>query len=405
VGDLPTPALVVDTAALTRNLDAMSSALPGARLRPHVKATKTTALGREQAARGHVNFTCATPREVAGMARAGLGTDLLLANQCVDPQRLRAMAECGARVTVAIDSDATIDALMGTGLEEVLIDVNVGMPRCGCTPEDAGRLADAARARGLHVRGVMGYEGHVVGLDDRAARIEQTEAAMARLAIAVDGVGGDVISAGGTGTFDINTYANEIQAGSYSLMDTAYGRLGLPFEPACAVVATVIHVSDKYAVADCGLRALAMDHGNPEIRGAQVWFCSDEHITFAPAQPVRVGERVIVWPAHIDPTVAKHEQMHLVDTIDADAPVIDTWDIDLRGWSALACVAEPTRCGAQRRTDNTARVPSSFVTSTAAPVTTNMANRTPIVNALGTCRNDSAVSRGATTASQLFTRR
>jgi D-serine deaminase-like pyridoxal phosphate-dependent protein len=336
VGDLPTPALVVDAAALARNLDAMSSALPGARLRPHVKATKTTALAREQAARGHVNFTCATPREVVGMARAGLGTDLLLANECVDYSRLRAMAECDARVTVAVDSEATIATAAENGIQEVLIDVNVGMPRCGCAPEDAGRLANMARDRGLHVRGVMGYEGHVVGLEDRAQRVEQTEAAMARLAIAVDGVGvsGDVISAGGTGTFDINTYASEIQAGSYSLMDTAYGDLGLPFEPACAIAATVIHVSAKYAVADCGLKALAMDHGNPEMRGAQVWFCSDEHITFAPTQPVQVGERVFVWPAHVDPTVAKHERMYLADAIDADAPVVDTWDIDLRGWSA-----------------------------------------------------------------------
>ena len=35
-------------------------------------------------------------------------------------------------------------------------------------------------------------------------------------------VGGDVVSAGGTGTYDLNTVATEIQAGSYALMDTAY---------------------------------------------------------------------------------------------------------------------------------------------------------------------------------------
>ena len=44
----------------------------------------------------------------------------------------------------------------------MLIDVNVGLPRCGCAPEDAGALADAARRRGLEVRGVMGYEGHAM---------------------------------------------------------------------------------------------------------------------------------------------------------------------------------------------------------------------------------------------------
>src|SRR5262245_6326627 len=91
VGEIPTPAPVIAADVLARNLTTMSEALPGARLRPHVKATKCTALAREQDARGHANFTCANPAEVVGMARVGLGTDLLLANETVDAARLRAM--------------------------------------------------------------------------------------------------------------------------------------------------------------------------------------------------------------------------------------------------------------------------------------------------------------------------
>jgi D-serine deaminase-like pyridoxal phosphate-dependent protein len=71
-----------------------------------------------------------------------------------------------------------------------------------------------------------------------------------------------------------------------------------------------------------------MDHGNPRIEGASVWFCSDEHVTFAPESPVRVGERIRVWPAHVDPTVAKHERLYLV----SGEQVLDSWEIDLRGW-------------------------------------------------------------------------
>ena len=109
-------------------------------------------------------------------------------------------------------------------------------------------------------------------------------------------VGGDVISAGGTGTYDINTWANEIQAGSYALMDTAYGKLGLPFVQALWVWSTVISVSPAYAVADCGLKSLGMDHGNPTVENGAVWFCSDEHTTFGPEQPLQVGDRVRVAP-------------------------------------------------------------------------------------------------------------
>jgi len=335
VSELSTPALVVDVGALEHNLATMSAALPGARLRPHVKAHKCTALARRQREHGHANFTCATPREVAGMADAGLGDDLLLANEVVDDGRLAMLAALQARVahvTVAVDSEATIDAAARNGIREVVVDVNVGLPRCGCDPADAGRLAALARSRGLEVRGVMGYEGHVVGVESRASRVEQTEACMALLLKAHADVGGDVVSAGGTGTYDVNTWATEIQAGSYALMDGAYAKLEQqPFRPALSVLATVISVSPGWAVADCGLKALGMDHGDPTITGATVWYCSDEHVTFDVDEggvPVSVGDRVRVWPAHIDPTVAYHERMHLVDGDD----VVDTWEVDLRGW-------------------------------------------------------------------------
>src|SRR5438445_2151689 len=118
----------------------------------------------------------------------------------------------------------------------------------------------------------MGYEGHVVGLPDRAAREQMTEDSMKLLLRAHAEVGGDVVSAGGTGTYDINTWATEIQAGSYALMDTAYGNLGLPFRQTLTILATVISVSPRHAVADCGLKALGLDHGNPTIPRAKVLF-------------------------------------------------------------------------------------------------------------------------------------
>jgi D-threonine aldolase len=338
VSELGTPALVVDRAALEHNLAAMAAALPGSRCRPHVKAHKTTELARRQRAHGHVGFTCATPREVIGMAAAGLGEDLLLANEVLDPHRLAALAGLEARVTVAVDSEATIDAAGRAGLRECVIDVNVGLPRCGCAPEDAGRLADEARRRGVAVRGVMGYEGHVVGLAERAERIRQTAECMAELARAHADVGGELVSAGGTGTYDINELATEIQAGSYALMDLAYGELGLPFRRALSVAATVlsVNVAGGYAVADCGLKALGMDHGNPAIDGATVWFCSDEHTTFSYDEPgadgqarlPTVGDRVAVWPAHVDPTVAYHERLNIAD----GDTVVEVWPVDLRGW-------------------------------------------------------------------------
>lgn len=323
--DLPTPALCVDSGALGRNLERMREHLPGRRLRPHVKAHKCSALAARQAALGHTGFCCATIREMEVMAGAGFGQDLLLANEVVDARRLGAL---DARVTLAVDSQETIEAAARGGVREVLIDVNVGLPRCGCAPADAGRLADRARALGLEVRGVMGYEGHAMAVSDPAQRAAVCEGSMQQLLEAHALVGGAVVSAGGTGTFDCNRWATEIQAGSYALMDTAYAKQALPFECALWLWARVVSVSAAYAVADCGLKALGMDHGNPSVEDGQVWFCSDEHVTFAPDSPRRVGDWLRVFPAHVDPTVAYHRHLHVV----AGEEVVDRWEIDMRGW-------------------------------------------------------------------------
>jgi D-threonine aldolase len=112
-------------------------------------------------------------------------------------------------------------------------------------------------------------------------------------------------------------------------MDTAFHPMVPEFEVALSVLATVISVSPQgWAVCDAGLKSLGMDHGPPTIDDAQVFVVSDEHITFIPSSPVKVGDRVRVLPAHVDPTVAYHERMHLVraDTVE------DTWEVDLRGW-------------------------------------------------------------------------
>jgi D-serine deaminase-like pyridoxal phosphate-dependent protein len=84
-------------------------------------------------------------------------------------------------------------------------------------------------------------------------------------------------------------------------------------------------------VLDAGLKAFGMDHGNPSLEAHEVFFCSDEHTTFladeAGALPA-VGERLRLAPAHVDPTVAYHERLFVLDGDD----VVDVWEVDLRNW-------------------------------------------------------------------------
>ena len=97
------------------------------------------------------------------------------------------------------------------------------------------------------------------------------------------------------------------------------------------MLTTVISVSSQgWIIADAGLKAFGMDHGNPSWDEGEVFFCSDEHITLVPGDLTawKVGDRLRLWPAHVDPTVARHERYHLVDGDE----VIDHWEIDLRHW-------------------------------------------------------------------------
>src|SRR3954468_6667918 len=117
IADLSTPALLIDADALEHNLTTMAEAHPGSRLRPHVKAHKCTSLAAQQRVHGHRSFTCATPREIIGMATAGLGEHVLVRNQVLDHRRLSAMAplQDDSLITVAVDSEETIDAAAKAG--------------------------------------------------------------------------------------------------------------------------------------------------------------------------------------------------------------------------------------------------------------------------------------------------
>ena len=230
------------------------------------------------------------------------------------------------------------------GRAPVVAALDLGQTKVACfimKPEGvrhADRTIRVAGASHVQSRGVRG--GSIINMEEAAQaighaveRAEKTAGAMALLQRAHADAGGDILSGGGTGTWRTNAVVNELQAGSYALMDTAYAAQDdVPFEQALTVLATVVSVnsSQGYAVADAGLKAFGMDHGNPTLPGAAVWYCSDEHTIFSMkdgALPA-VGDRVRLVPAHIDPTCALHERMWVVDGDD----VVDCWPVDMRGW-------------------------------------------------------------------------
>jgi D-serine deaminase-like pyridoxal phosphate-dependent protein len=328
---LATPALVVDAAAADRNIAAAD-----VRLRPHFKAHKCPQLMRRQLAGGDCSgVTCATAWEAEVAARAGLHDDILVANQVADPGGLEWLrrAAAHARITVAIDSPRHVELLRGIECA-VLIEIDVGQQRCGLDPADEAAivaLAELVRATpGLTFRGLQGYEGHAVLLPERPSREQQVARAAAilnRLRTVLDC---ELVSGGGTGTYDLSTHLDEIQAGSYVLMDASYDRLDLPFEPALVCRTTVVSRHGTRAVCDAGLKALSAEYGLPRAvdPAIEVIGLADEHATLRveAASPPAVGDAVLLIPAHIDPTVNLHGALHAVE---ADGTV-QRWPVEAR---------------------------------------------------------------------------
>ncbi len=360
LADIPTPALVVDVPAMERNIRRMAEffAAGPCRLRPHFKAHKTPEIARRQLAAGSCSgLTCATVAEAE--VAAAFCDDILIANQVIGRDKASRVAALARRIDikVAVDSAAGLEQMAAAAQEAgsrvgVLVDVNVGMLRCGVAPGlelvDLARRASASG--GLRLRGAMGYEGHAVGIEDRAEREGRTRKAMERLLAAVQmlrdgGLPGDIVSAGGTGTYDITGRIpgiTEVQAGSYVLMDTAYAKLDIPFEKAVYILGTVLsRPAPGLCVTDSGHKACTEDHGNPSVKdiaGASVLFLSDEHATIGipPESPLGPGDRIGLWPSHIDPTINLHDALYAVD----GESVVGVWPVSARGYAEQRAAAD-----------------------------------------------------------------
>ena len=352
VNDISTPALVLDLAALDRNIAVMARffAEGSCRLRPHVKAHKTPAIARRQLAAGStVGLTCATLAEAEAVR--SFCDDILIANELIGATKgARAAALAGrGRLTVAVDSVVGLEGLAAAARAAgvsigVLVDLDVGQGRCGLPPgapavDLAKRVCETA---GVELRGVMGYEGHVQPIRDRAERRRAAGRSMEALvgtaeAIRAAGLPCPVVSTGGTGTFDLSGRypgVTEIQAGSYALMDTDYGDVGVPFEQAFFVLGTVVsRPLPNRIVADCGHKSATKDHGTPAvvgIDGARITAFNDEHATIEvpPATAIAVGDRLRIRPSHTDPTVNLHDVFYVLD----GERVVDVWEIAARGY-------------------------------------------------------------------------
>lgn len=334
---LDTPVMLLDLDVFERNVGRLMSVMSknGVGWRPHSKAHKSPIIARMQMALGAHGVTCAKVSEAEVMVRGGVPS-VLIANELAQPVKWGRVAalQLQAEVIVCVDSfDHLVmasDAGVSLGVEiPLLVELNIGMDRCGVPPgQPALDLAcGVADAKGVRLAGVMGYEGHTLtlwprGIKEAAIResvgwLTETASLMRRSGLEVP-----IVSTGGSGSFLTTATVpgiTELQAGGACLMDRFYAEqchlAEHGFEFALTIMGSVSgRPTPQRAILDCGFKTMSEQ---PDLKpipvdllDAEVLYLSAEHLNLqlGPNAPqVQIGDRVIFIPDYGDTTTFHHD--------------------------------------------------------------------------------------------------
>jgi D-serine deaminase-like pyridoxal phosphate-dependent protein len=277
ISDLPTPAVLVDSVKLKRNIARMQAATTakGKRLRPHAKTHKSPEIARMQIAEGAAGICCAKLGEAEVFAVEGI-TDIRLPYPLnpVNADRVFALSDRVALSFIVDDVGVAghwSDLAKGAGRTlDVLIKVDVGFHRCGIDP-NANGAADAVRRisslPGLRFRGLLSHAGNGYGAasDDQARAIAAEEARLLRTLASASGVPCDEISVGATPTarHSLNEAGvTELRPGNYAYFDRTQVGLGAATWGDCAltVLARVVsRPARDRVILDSGSKTLTND--------------------------------------------------------------------------------------------------------------------------------------------------
>ena len=329
---VPTPVLLVDLEIFESNLHHLANFCQTQNIawRPHTKAHKSPHIARLQLAAGACGITCAKLSEAELMVEHGIG-DILIANQIVTPAKLQLLSrlQTRAQVMVAVDNIEAVprirDAVQQVGLRiPVLIEVDIGMKRCGVQPgPPALELARAiSEAPELVLRGLMGYEGHVLKVQPPEAKAAACALALNHLIETRDllqahHIPVEIISAGGTGSYQLTAThpgITELQAGGGIFMDAMYRQAFFvdDLEYALTILATVTSRQAHHIIVDAGFKTMSAFHHPPHALGRDdlaLRYLSAEHgvfeVTKGPGP--QLGELLHFVAGYSDSTTFLHD--------------------------------------------------------------------------------------------------
>lgn len=374
LAQLETPALLLDEARMTRNIERMQAQMRrlGVTFRPHVKTNKCLEVSRRLMATPQGPITVSTLREADQFAAAGV-TDILYA-VCIAPNKLdhvMRLQDQGVRLTIILDgleaARCVAERAQASGRHfDVLIEIDCDGHRSGLKPEAADliELGRYLEAHGIPVRGVMTHAGESYNCDTPEAlrmMAEQERAAVVRAAerLRAAGMACPVVSVGSTPTAlfaEQLAGVTEVRAGVFVFFDLVMAGINVCTvdDIALSVLATVIgHQPEKgWTILDAGWMAMSRDRGTQKQKLDQGYglVCdlngrpladlilvgaNQEHGIMAHrdgrvagALHLPVGTQVRILPNHACPTAAQYSHYQVLgpgDEITAQWPRFNGW--------------------------------------------------------------------------------
>jgi D-serine deaminase-like pyridoxal phosphate-dependent protein len=227
-----------------------------------------------------------------------------------------------------------------------ILEVDIGLERAGVLPgKPALELAKkVAELPGIHFVGIMGYEGHLLTVDDHREKASKICASLNQLSETVQrlesaGIRCPIVSCGGTGSLPFSVAhpgITELQAGGVIFMDAFYRyKCHLEnFRFALTILVTVVsRPAPDRAIIDAGRKTMNMEIAIPQVMGRDditVDRLSAEHgiLKLAPtAQDLKIGERLELIPGYGDLTTVLHNQFFVLQ----HNKLIDIWPLTARG--------------------------------------------------------------------------
>lgn len=333
--EVDTPVLWVDLDQMEANIEYVKNQMDafGVQWRPHTKGIKIPAIAHKLISAGAIGVTCAKLSEAEVMASAGI-KDILVANEVVGEKKIRRLValQAHADVMVAVDDLDNVRAISQAALTagcriRVLVELNIGMERAGVLPgQPAVAFAkEIVDLPGIDFAGLMGWEGHVVGISDPQEKKTAGEKAIRALVetaemIRTEGIPVRIVSCGGSGSYKISASipgVTEIQTGGAIFGDMTYHAWGAGTTPSLFVMTSVSsHAEPQRAIVDAGRKTMNCEIFMPKatnLQGVELTSLSAEHGVLNITDPdlvLKVGDRINFMVGYGDWTVFLHDRLY-----------------------------------------------------------------------------------------------